>query len=370
MPTDEPDMKAKLESWISDKAKSPTVITNLQKLAGGYANELYGLSQSGAGIEDRELVLKMMPAPPVKFFGADKEPHFRREYDAVKTLAAHTDVPFPKMYWYEGSVEPLGRPFYIMSRVPGEVPVDRPPYFESGFIAEGSPDFQRRVWRSSIEAMAALHRVDWRALGLDFLADSAQGVTMRERRINYHLDFYDWARGTARNPYIEAARDWLHDFAPKEEEPVSICWGDARIGNQIFSGSEVVALIDFETMALGNPIQDIAYALSSEKILFGNEHALNEEENSKFPCFLSAAETYKYWSELTGFPATPELQHYYTVFSAFKGAVQLQRDVTVKIHRGILPADSTYGTDNFITAQLADLLGIKGPDQAMSFVRA
>ena len=40
-----------------------------------------------------------------------------------------------------------------------------------------------------------------------------------------------------------------------------LCWGDARIGNIIFSEdcSEVAAVLDWEMAVLGNPVQDLAW---------------------------------------------------------------------------------------------------------------
>src|SRR5450759_114297 len=49
------------------------------------------------------------------------------QYRVMKALW-DTDVPVPRMRWYEPDAGPLGVPFYVMDRLEGRVPADNPPF--------------------------------------------------------------------------------------------------------------------------------------------------------------------------------------------------------------------------------------------------
>ena len=45
-------------------------------------------------------------------------------------------------------------------------------------------------------------------------------------------------------------------------EPIGLVWGDAKLGNILFgSAGEAQAVLDWEMVALGNPMRDLAYWL-------------------------------------------------------------------------------------------------------------
>jgi aminoglycoside phosphotransferase (APT) family kinase protein len=169
-----------------------------------------------------------------------------------------TDVPVPRMRWYEPDAGPLGVPFYVMDRLEGRVPADNPPFHMTGWVTELSPEQRERMWWNGLEAMARVHRLDWRALGFDFLAEPHRGATPLEQQLHYY-DFLTWGFNANRHPVFDAAQRWLRAHQPAEQ-PVAICWGDARLGNQIFNDQlDVVAVIDWGMARLGDPVQDLAW---------------------------------------------------------------------------------------------------------------
>ena len=97
------------------------------------------------------------------------------------------------MLWFEDDPAWFDSPFWIMERVDGEVPSDAPPYALEGWLHDASPEQQAKLWWNGIEAMAAVHRVDWRALGLDFVDDPARGARGVEQQLRYYEDALAWA---------------------------------------------------------------------------------------------------------------------------------------------------------------------------------
>ena len=57
-----------------------------------------------------------------------------------------------------------------MDHVEGLVPSDNIPYTMEGWVIEATPEQQERMWWSGIDALAAVHRTDWRAAGLEWLS--------------------------------------------------------------------------------------------------------------------------------------------------------------------------------------------------------
>jgi aminoglycoside phosphotransferase (APT) family kinase protein len=104
--------------------------------------------------------------------------------------------------------------------------------------------------------LAALHRVDWRAAGLEGFGRADGYVARQVAR---------WSRQyEASRTEAVAAMDrliaWLPAHLPKSDE-AAIVHGDYRVGNLIFHPSEprVVAVLDWELATIGHPLGDLAY---------------------------------------------------------------------------------------------------------------
>ncbi len=80
-----------------------------------------------------------------------------------------------------------------MDHVEGLVPPDNIPYTMEGWVIEATPEQQARMWWSGIDALAAVHKTDWRALDLDWLAMPARGKPGIEQQMSYYRDYLDWS---------------------------------------------------------------------------------------------------------------------------------------------------------------------------------
>ena len=91
-----------------------------------------------------------------------------------------TAVPAPRPYFYEPDPSVLGAPFLVMEKVPGVCPS---PWGRDGlrFYAEAA---ERGVLPDSFtDALVAIHTLDWRAAGLDFLGVPEPGDDFARREI-------------------------------------------------------------------------------------------------------------------------------------------------------------------------------------------
>lgn len=189
------------------------------------------------------------------------------QFGIMRQLGARTEVPVPEVLWQEEDPAWLGVPFLTMKAVAGEPPLDWPSYHASGFYADLSASGRRNLWTATIEALAKLHRADWRATGLDFVPGGRAGDDPERHVLQYWRRYLDeWIKDDPREvvPVYDEALDWLEKNRPPCPRP-GLVWGDAKLGNVLYRVApadaeqvEVAAVIDWEIAMIGDPQVDLA----------------------------------------------------------------------------------------------------------------
>jgi len=269
----------------------------------------------------------------------------------VMQIVGGTDVPVPRVRWLEEDDSVLGVPFYIMDRVSGRVPTDNPPYHAGGWVCDLTPQEREALWWSGLEAMARIHRLDWRALGLGFLDKLPHGASPLEQQLHEYDEYLRWGMDRTRYPLLEQAQSWLRAHRPAEE-PVALCWGDSRPGNQIFDGTRCVAVLDWEMVRLGDPVQDLAWWIALDRCF---SEGIGVQ---RLPGFPDRQATVARWEEWVGRPA----RHlaFYEVLALFKFAAIMARVSLQLKHYEILPADSDMDVNNLASQVLSRALDAAG----------
>ncbi len=266
----------------------------------------------------------------------------------VMRILSQTDVPVPRMLFFEEDTSVLGVEFYVMEFVDGRTPADNPPYNMEGWLLTLSPSQCADLWWNGLENMASIHRLDWKELGFDFLDQAKPGQSHIEQHLAYYDDFFAWGMKGQEHPVCASALAWLHENRPGEYEPVSLCWGDARIGNMIFDNQTCVAVVDWEMACVGNPEEDLAWWIWMDSCY---SEGLDVPRLEGFP---GRDETIGRWQELTGF----QVRHmaYYEIYAAFRYTLILGRVGLAMKHQGILPENSDFVTNNFASNLLEKML--------------
>jgi aminoglycoside phosphotransferase (APT) family kinase protein len=342
--------------WLARKLPSATDL-ELSDLvapqASGFSNEtlLFDLAWREDGRHRTEsLVVRIQPTG----FAVFPEYDLRLQYDSMR-LAAKAGIPVPRMVWLEADdTSVFGAPFYVMSKVAGRAASDRPLYTAEGWLKELAPAEQARVWWGGIESMAAIHNLDWRALGFGFVDKPELGRTGLEQQLAYYERYLRWTARGKPQPIAEAAWEWLQKNKPSDE-PDSLVWGDARIGNILFepNGTKVAAVLDWEMVTHGNGEEDLAWAI------FLDRHHSEGIGLPRLPGFPSYQATVARYEELTG--RKTRWQKFYSVFAGFRFAVIMSRIAQQMVHYGVMPADSPFETNNTVTQLLAKDLGLPAP---------
>jgi aminoglycoside phosphotransferase (APT) family kinase protein len=265
--------------------------------------------------------------------GVFPEYDMRLQYRCMETLGRKTTIPVPRVLWFEDDAGVLGQPFYVMERVDGVVPSDNPPFAVMGWLAEASAEDQARLWRRSLEVLAALHALDWRGIGLDFLDRPAYGATGFDQQLGYYATYLPWAKAGTEQPLLDDTFAWLRAHEPTDLGPPVLTWGDARISNMMYRDFTPVAVLDWEMACVGAPEVDLAWFWFLTWFLTGGLGIPN------LPGFPDRDGTAAIYEEITRKPVRH--MNYFEVWAAFRfGVVMVAIDEVVRQAKVDMPSAS------------------------------
>ena len=292
------DVGQRLTTWLSTQLPEAddVRIEGLDRVTFGHSAEMMVLTiVTGAGdTEDRrDVVLRLRPKPPALL-----EPYdLARQFDILRALES-TPVRVPRALWLEESGDVLGRPFFIMERVAGDVYEMEAPAADD--------DTVRAMCRSLIEQLAAIHSVDVQATGLGSLDD---GGSHLDRELGHWAAEMDRVkRGTL--PALERLLQGLHDTKPAPSAQISLVHGDAKPGNFAFIGGQVSAVFDWEMTTVGDPLTDIGWL----ELLWMQPVGITSH-----PAALTIDDLIAHYEAVAGTPV--QNRPWYRAFNAFKMAV-------------------------------------------------
>lgn len=341
-----------LTDWL--RRKMPDArdleISALKAPKAGVSNEtfLFDATWRGGG---QRLVARLQPTDFLVF----------PEYDlgvqtGVMQRLEGTDVPVPHVRWLEPDPDVLGSAFYVMDAVDGEVPSEVPSFHVYGWIRDADPARRPGIWWNGVAALAAVHAVDWKARGLDFLGVPGGDTDPIDRQLAYWERYLRWVTADGpEQPTLEAALAWLRDhrFAPKR---TTLCWGDARMPNLMFRDDRVVAVLDWEMAFLGDPESDLLWWTFLD---WANNEGYGAPHLDGVP---GRDETLERYAELTGHPV--EHPHWHEVFAAFRYGAVMARVATRLEAIGASTPSPDFATNNVPTQAVARLLGLPPPGEA------
>ena len=295
---------ALLEGWLSGVLPadaSPRVTLHSGIDANGMSSETlvfdatwteHGAPRTG------EYVARVAPSP-------DELPVFpdyalQAQYDVMRIVGERTDVPVPTVGLFEPTGEVLGTPFFLMDRIAGLVPPDVPPYnWGDNWLADASPDDQRRLQDGTVRAIAGLHAIPDAERAFAFLDRSEQpGVTPLQRNLAWARSWYEWAvPDLGRAPIAERTLAWLEANLPETTGDPVLCWGDSRIGNVLYRDFAPVGVLDWEMAALGPREMDLSWLVFAHLVF---ESITEVFEMPGMPHFLREEDVRSTYAELTG----------------------------------------------------------------------
>jgi aminoglycoside phosphotransferase (APT) family kinase protein len=211
---------------------------------------------------------------------------------------------------------------------------------------------RRPIYDAMVAAIADLHAVDYRAIGLGDFGRPEGYVARQFARWSkqYAVD----AEAAGRVPTMEKLIDWLPRNAPAVEPAPALVHGDYRLDNMIFdaAGPRVIAILDWELSTLGDPIADFAYHLMMYRMASGGIRGLlgADLDGLGIP---GEREYVAAYCARRGIDALPALE-YYLAFCAFRLAC-ICHGIAGRLQRGtaVSPEAKNYAAQVEPLAELA-----------------
>ncbi|MEO8298206.1 MAG: phosphotransferase family protein [Burkholderiales bacterium] len=249
----EPDAQA-LAAFIRERIEPFDGSLAVRRVEGGQSNPTF-IVDAGS----RRYVLRRKP-PGALLQSAHA---VDREFRVLAALQG-SGVPVPRARALCQDPAVLGSEFYLMDFVEGRILSDQ--------TLPGLAPAERRAHYDELNrVMAALHGVDYRAIGLQDYGREGRYV---ERQVERWTRQYRAAE-TRRLEPMERLIEWLPAHVPPQQA-TSLVHGDFRLDNLIFHATEprIVAVLDWELSTLGDPLVDFAYHCLSWHLPLGMHRTL------------------------------------------------------------------------------------------------
>ncbi len=276
-----------LATFLSEQEGRPVTVGELQRISSvGNAREPWLFRATWDGRDERCVML-------VKAEAGQLETSLGPEFATIAALDA-SGVPVPPARWLDEAGAAFGSAFFVTAWVPGtaDTRVLRKP--------DGDPAIAA-VARQLAVAAARLHAQDPARFG-------HLTPTTPETAAVDQLDHWEELFRRQRlepHPGLVYALRWLRERLPRAER-VSVVHGDLRFGNLLYDGDRLTALVDWEMVHLGDPVEDLGWVYRS---LWSPSRSLPFEE------FLAV------YAAEAGRPVEREHLRWYEVFNEIKHSV-------------------------------------------------
>ena len=285
----------RLSAYLGRTWGEPVAIEGLARISGGASRETYrfdAVTRSGR----KPLILRR--DPPGSLIETDR----RSEFLALKSFHGRgVAAPEPLILETEGAE--LERPFFIMARVDGgrtASPFQPGPY-EPHAAAIGR-DFFSTLGRIAAADPATLPIAD--------LGDPPTPDACWRRELDYWSGVIE-ADELHPQPIVRAAIRRLRANPPPPAAKVSVVHGDYRSGNFLHDGEgRVIAVLDWEMAHLGDPLEDLAWAL---------DPLWRHGETGRVAGMLPRQEAIEIWEAASGLTFDAAAFKWWELFASVKG---------------------------------------------------
>lgn len=232
-------------SYYSNFSNSKYTLESFERIFGGASRETYKIKVTdNKGIEER-LVLRLSQDSSLI------ETEQKTEYLAYSAFQ-NSRVPVPTLIDMEEDDSLLGAPFMLMKELEGEAASP----FTPNVYAPHEDDLGNQFW--SILGEIAKKEIDTEIFE-NFSKD------LKEPHWKNELD--KWVKvinedSISIEPILEAGIRYLYRNPPNDLEKLSMVHGDYRSGNFLFLENKITGILDWEMAHLGNPLEDLGWALS------------------------------------------------------------------------------------------------------------
>jgi aminoglycoside phosphotransferase (APT) family kinase protein len=295
-------VEERVEAFLDEHGLGAGAVRTERIGAGGGSNFTF-LVERGA---DR-FVLRRPPRPPLPPSAHDMV----REARLQRALRAAGFERLPEIIAVCDDESVLGVPFYVMRFLEGHVLSEELP---PGLEDEAA---RRRLGEDLVDTLVEIHAADPTQ---PELAAFGRPGSYLERQVRRFAQLWEVNR-TRELPQVDEVGDWLAARLP-EPLPSTVVHGDYRLGNTMVAPgapSRILAVLDWEMGAIGDPRADVGYLLATYTEPSGRPSALGSSPVTATPGFPSRSELVERYIEKSG--REVELLPWFEALALWKAAV-------------------------------------------------
>ena len=305
-----------LEQWLCRRLDltSATVSDLVLPDRAGLSNETIIFRadlDDGTKTTSEDLVVRISPAPEYQLL---RDTLFEEQARLLQVLHDEQNLKVPKVRWFESDPKWFDRPFFVMDRARGRVPISEPIYNAEGWLHDATPAQQRTAWEGAVDELVRINQTPPDLVR--FLPGGTSGFAEVLDEIRAE---YAWACDGVEHPIVDRLWEHLEANVPAEP-PTGLSWGDARLGNTMFDDDfQLVVVMDWELTSLGTPIMDLGWWL-----FFDDVHS---ETFPRLPGLGNRQETIERWEQGTGLSA--DCVEWYEILAAVRLATLVIRSMVL-----------------------------------------
>ena len=238
------DLAHALADWLRARVGGAATVSDLVRLPGGASRETWRFTLARPGAPDERLVLRRDPP------GHASETTRRQEFVLLEQAAA-AGVPVPRVRWCEDDTHVLGGAFFVMDFVDGETIARR-------LLRDDAYAAARSVLPEQLAAaLVRIHAMPCDAPALATVARPPEGVAPAAAELARFEEIFR-AAAPEPHPAFELAFRRLRARVPAATRR-TLVHGDYRMGNVIVGPEGLRAVIDWELVHVGDPMEDLGW---------------------------------------------------------------------------------------------------------------
>jgi len=275
--------------------------------------------------DDSRFVLRRPPRPPLPPSAHDMV----REARLQLALAPH-GVRLPTIRAVCEDERVIGVPFYVTDYLDGHVVTT------SLLPGLESEDARWQLGLELVDALAEIHAVDVQAPGV---AEFIRPGSYLERQVRRFSQLWEVNRTRELHAVVEVGNRLAHNLP--EPLPLAVVHGDYRLGNTIVGRDDptrIVAVLDWEMGAVGDPRADVGYLLAMYSEPGGEVSPLGTSPVTATPGFPSKRQLVERYVERTGRDVEPLA--WFEALALWKASVFCEA-IYGRFIRGELSSDDT-----------------------------
>lgn len=333
------DLSPRLARYLSEKLDARDLqVSGLSRIPGGASRETYRFrarySKGGKSVE-RGLILRR--DPPTSLIETERATEFRA-YQAFYKLG----LPVPEPIALELDSAALDRPFFIMEEIENC-------QVASILLPDPYGAHREKIGEQFFTVLGRIAGANPDVIGLGDLEGAREHCALREVE--------RWEKVIEEDerepqPIARAAIRWLKRNLPREAQKISVVHGDYRTGNFLHdSQGNIRAILDWEMAHLGDPLEDLGWALDP----------LWSHGDPTHPAgTISRERAFEIWEKASGLRIDRAALAWWEIFASLKGAaiwISAAREYSDGRNTDPVNAFSGWFCLSFHNKVLADLLG-------------